>query len=82
MLIDVKVTSALCVKGQRHPAGALLHLAPVEAGHVLLSGRAELADPGQRAAVNAALQAEATRFVGRERGGLVGSFGSGPWQPA
>lgn len=79
MSVQVNVVRGLCVRGQPHKAGECLTLTALEAGHVLLSGRAQLVSEAQRSEVNAALQAEATRFVGRERGGLVGAFGQGPW---
>lgn len=77
--VHLQVVRPLCVRGQPYAAGSRLTLPALEAGHVLLSGRAALLDEGERGAVNAALKAEATRFVGRERGGLVGNFGHGPW---
>ena len=79
-IIDVKVTRALCIKGVPHPAGKVLALVALEAGHLLMSGRCELLDPSQRPWIDAALKDEATRCVGRENSRVVGAFGPGPWQ--
>lgn len=78
--IDIAVLRPLCVRGAPYAVGEVLSLPALEAGHVLLSGRAALVREEDRGTVREALQAEASRFVGRERGGLVGAFGQGPWQ--
>jgi hypothetical protein len=63
--VKVRVLRPLHYRGERIPAGAELHLAPLEARDLLASSRAELVDALDRKVVNEAIAAETDRITPR-----------------
>jgi hypothetical protein len=78
--ITLRATRALHAEGRAHEAGAELRLAPMAAGLVLDSGRAELVNEDDRQAITAARQADDRhRHAVEQRHATVGAISRGGW---
>ena len=74
--IKLRTTHPMHADGRNHAAGAELQLAPLQAGLVLDSGRAELVNPDDHQAITAARQADnRRRHASDQRQASFGTFG-------
>ena len=78
--VKVRATRAMLYRGECVPPGAILTLTAADAMNALDSGRAELLDPADRAAVLAGRRAEVQAQM-RQHGRLMPPPADGPWFP-
>ncbi len=70
--IQVRVRSALLFRSQRREAGQVLEVIPLDAGELLASGRAELVDQTDAAAVRQAMVAQNGKVLAAAGGTRAG----------